>query len=153
MTDNVVEKITSIAERVARPEGIEVVDVTLAGRGASRLLRITIDKPEGVSHADCELVSQQVGAILDVEDVVPGAGYRLEVTSPGVERSLRGLRDFERFQGKKARVVLRELAEGRKDWEGTLAGVAGDTITLEADGRPVRFSIDQVARANLKLDW
>jgi ribosome maturation factor RimP len=153
MTDNVVEKVTGIAERVARQEGIEIVEVTFAGRGAHRLLRITIDKPEGVSHADCELVSQQVGTILDVEDVVPGAGYRLEVTSPGVERKLRRLGDFERFQGRKAHVVLREPIEGRKDWEGTLAGVAGEAITLDADGRPVRFSFDQVARANLKLDW
>ena len=69
---------------------------------ATRVLRITIDKPEGVSHADCELISQQVGTILDVEDVIPGAGYTLQVSSPGVERKLLGARDFERFVGRKA---------------------------------------------------
>ena len=64
-------------------------------------MRISIDKPEGVTHADCELVSQQVGTILDVEDVVPGGSYTLEVSSPGVERKLIKPQDFERFQGRR----------------------------------------------------
>lgn len=146
-------KVTEIAERVARPEGIEIVDVTFAGGGNRRLLRITIDKPQGVSHADCELVSQQVGTILDVEDVIPGGSYQLEVSSPGLERKLLKLRDFERFQGRKARVVLREPVEGRREWEGILGGVSGETIALDAAGQPVRFSFNQVARAHLKVDW
>jgi ribosome maturation factor RimP len=153
MNDAVVARVTEIAERVGEPEGIEIVEVTLAGGGRNRVLRITIDKEAGVSHADCEFISQQVGTILDVEDVVPGAGYRLEVSSPGLERKLSRIRDFERFQGRKARVVLREPLEGRRDWEGMLAGVSGDTVTLECDGEPVRFSIDRVARANLKFEW
>ncbi len=153
MSNAVVARVTEIAERVAAPEGIEILEVTFAGGGRNRLLRITIDKPAGVSHADCEFISQQVGTILDVEDVVPGAGYRLEVASPGVERKLTRLRDFERFTGQKAKVLLREPAEGRRDWEGVLAGVAGDTITLNAAGATVRFTLGQVARANLKFDW
>ncbi len=153
MNDAVVARITEIAERVARPEGIEVIDVTLAGGGNRRLLRITIDKPQGVSHADCELVSQQVGTILDVEDVVPGGSYQLEVSSPGVERKLVRLRDFERFQGRKARIILREPVEGRREWQGTLGGVSGETITLETAEKAIRFTIDQVAKANLKFDW
>ncbi len=84
----VVEKVREIAERVASREGMEIVDVQLLGGGGSRVLRIFIDKPQGVSHADCEFISQNVGTILDVEDVVPGSGYTLEVSSPGVERKL-----------------------------------------------------------------
>src|SRR6266540_6474959 len=94
----VLSKIEEIAQRVAQSEGIEVVEVELKGGGRNQLLRIWIDKPEGVTHADCELISQQVGTILDVEDVVPGK-YTLEVTSPGVERKLLKPKDFERFQG------------------------------------------------------
>ena len=153
MKDAVVAKVTEIAERVARPEGIEIVDVTFAGGGNRRLLRITIDKPQGVSHADCELVSQQVGTILDVEDVIPGGSYQLEVSSPGLERKLVKLQDFERFQGRKARVVLREPVEGRREWEGVLGGISGETIALDAAGQAVRFSFNQVARAHLKVDW
>jgi ribosome maturation factor RimP len=154
MKDAVVASIAEIAERVAGSEGIEVVDVELLGGGKKRVLRIFIDKPGGVSHRDCEVMSQQVGTILDVEDVVPGLSYTLEVSSPGLERKLTRMRDFERSVGKKARIVLREPVEERKDWVGILAAVEGDRITIEAaPGRAVRFTLDQVARANLKFDW
>ena len=154
MRQAVVEKIEEIANRVARSEGIEVVEVELKGGGRNRVLRISIDKPEGVSHADCENISHQVGTILDVEDVVPGGSYTLEVSSPGVERKLLKPTDYERFQGKKAKIVLREAIDGQRHWEGTLAGLDGHTISLEVrPGRIIRFGLDQVERANLKFEW
>jgi ribosome maturation factor RimP len=154
MSDTVVRRVTEIAERVARSEGLEIVDVELRGGGSKRLLRIYIDKPGGVSHADCELISQHVGTILDVEDVIPGGRYTLEVSSPGLERKLTKAKDFERFVGHKARVTLREPVENRRQWEGMLAGFSGETITLEPEpGRSIRFALNQVAKANLKFDW
>src|ERR1041384_4875527 len=122
MLEPVAAKIEEIAQRVAESEGLEVVQVEVKGGGAERLVRITIDKPEGVTHADCELVSHQVGTILDVEDVVPGGRYTLEVSSPGAERKLLKPQDYQRFQGKKAWVTLRAPVEGRNTWEGRLAG-------------------------------
>src|SRR5579864_5529686 len=116
----IASKIEEIARRVAESEGMEVVEVEVKGGGQHRFVRISIDKPEGISHADCELVSQQVGTILDVEDVVPGGRYTLEVSSPGVERKLLKPADYQRFQGKKAAVTLREAIEGRRHWDGTL---------------------------------
>src|SRR5689334_25038609 len=113
MREVVASKIEEIAQRVTESEGMELVEVEVKGGGGSRLVRISIDKPQGVTHADCELVSHQVGTILDVEDVVPGGRYTLEVSSPGVERKLVKPRDFERFQGKKVRVTLRDELEGR----------------------------------------
>jgi ribosome maturation factor RimP len=149
----VTEKIEEIAERVARSEGLEVVEVELKGAGNNQLLRISIDKPEGVTHADCELVSQQVGTILDVENLMPGH-YTLEVSSPGVERKLLKLKDFERFEGKKAKISLREPIEGRRHWEGVLAGIDGDLIRLDAgSGTTVQFRHAQVEKANLKFEW
>jgi len=106
MSTAILSKIEAIAERVAQSEGIEIVEVELKGGGKNRFLRISIDRPEGVTHADCELISHQVGTILDVEDVVPGA-YTLEVSSPGVERKLVKYKDFERFTGKKIKVSWR----------------------------------------------
>src|ERR1700681_4163225 len=129
MSAAVVSKIEEIAERVAGSEGIEIVEVELKGGGRNQLLRISIDKPEGVTHADCELVSHQVGTILDVEDVVPGH-YTLEVSSPGVERKLLKPNDYIRFQGKKAKIVLREPVEQQRHWEGTLAGFENEAISL-----------------------
>jgi ribosome maturation factor RimP len=150
----VVNKIREIADRVALSEGIEVVDVELLGGGRARLLRIYIDKPAGVSHADCEFVSHQVSAILDIEETVPGEGYTLEVSSPGVERKLSKPADFERFVGQKAKVVLREPLENQRRWEGTLAGFSEGLVTLEpAEGKFIRFPLAQVEKANLKFEW
>jgi ribosome maturation factor RimP len=150
----ITEKVREIAERVASSEGIEIVEVQLLGGGGSRLLRIFIDKPQGVSHADCEFISQQVGTILDIEDVVPGSRYTLEVSSPGVERKLTKPREFERFLGQKVKVVLRQPVENQRHWVGALTGFAHGVITLEpAPGRSVQFPLEQVEKANLKFDW
>jgi len=152
-------KITEIAQRTAEPEGLEIVEVQVLGAGKARLVRIYIDRPNeksaaGVSHADCEFISRQVGAILDVEDVVPGDHYTLEVSSPGVERKLSKPADFERFVGQKAKLLLREPVENQRRWEGTLAGFAEGQIAIEPSaGRVIRIPLTQVEKANLKFEW
>ena len=161
--EEIVAKIAEIAERVADSEGIEIVDVQLLGAGRGRLLRIFIDRPagdasvdspHGVSHADCEFISRQVGTILDIEDVIPGDSYTLEVSSPGLERKLSKAKDFERFVGQKAKVVLREPVENQRSWEGRLAGISEGIVALEpAAGRVIHFPLDQDQKANLKFDW
>jgi ribosome maturation factor RimP len=153
MREEVVSKIEEIADRVGRSEGVEIVEVELKGGGRNRVVRISIDKQDGVTHADCEAVSRQVSAILDIEDVVPGGSYTLEISSPGVERKLLKMKDYERFQGKKAKIVLREALEGQRTWEGTLAGVAEGLIGLEVKDRTLRFTFDRVEKANLKFEW
>jgi len=143
MRHEVVSKIEEIARRVGKSEGIEIVEVELKGGGNNQLLRIFIDKIEGVTHADCELISQQVGTILDVDDIVPGR-YTLEVSSPGVERKLSKPGDYERFQGKKAKIVLRDPIDNQRHWEGTLAGVDEGLVSLpfEFGHRAVAASVD-----------
>ena len=154
MKDSVLEKVVEIAARVGASEGIEIVDVELKGGGASRLLRVYIDKPEGVTHGDCENVSRQMGAILDVEDVIPGDRYTLEVSSPGVERKLSTARDFERFIGQKVKVSLKEPVGNQKRWEGALISFATGIITLRTtSGEDIAFGLDQVTQANLKFEW
>jgi len=169
--EEIVAKITEIAERVAEPEGLEIVEVQLLGAGRGRLLRIFIDRNPsgidratsgsgaGVTHADCEFISQQVGTILDIEDVIPGDSYTLEVSSPGLERKLSKAKDFERFVGQKAKVVLREPVENQRSWVGKLAGISQGIVALEiaelkpSAGRLIRFPLAQVEKANLKFDW
>ena len=148
------ERITAIAERAAVREGLEVWDVEVLGAGRSRLIRIYIDKPGGVTLDDCELMSQQVGTVLDVEDVIADQHYHLEVSSPGVERRLFKAAQFARFAGQKARIALREPVENQRRWEGIIAGVEEDIILFEtANGTSMRLSLDQIEKANLKFEW
>ncbi len=152
--EETVARITEIAQRAGEPEGIEIAEVQLLGGGKARLLRIFIDKPEGVSHADCEFISHHVGTILDVEDVIPGDSYTLEVSSPGLERKLSKPKDFERFVGKKAKVLLREPVENQRRWEGKLAGFSEGIVALEPSaGKLIHFQLAQVEKANLKFEW
>jgi ribosome maturation factor RimP len=159
VNETIVEAITNIARRVGDSEGIEVVEVQLKGGGGRRMLRIVIDKPEGVTHADCENISVQVGTILDVEDVVPGGAYTLEVSSPGLDRKLTRPQDYERFLGRTAKFVLREPVNNQRHWEGKLREFASGVVTIEVPTgkatppKPVQFSLAQVEKANLKFEW
>ena len=152
--EEVTAKVLEIAERVGAPEGLEIVEVQLLGGGSARVLRIFIDRPEGVTHADCETISQGVGAVLDVEDVIPGEHYTLEVSSPGVERKLTKPRDFERFVGQKVKVALRDPVENQRHYVGTLKSFVEGILTLEsAPGKSVAVPLEQVEKANLKFEW
>jgi ribosome maturation factor RimP len=149
-----IEHLTELGERAAAGTAIEIAEVELRGAGKARLLRVYIDKPGGVTHGDCELISERLGRLLDEEDAVPGDSYRLEVSSPGVERKLSKPRDFERVVGEKIRLAVREPIEGQTRFEGKLADFAGQTLHLEiSPGRLVSVPLDQVQKANLKFEW
>jgi ribosome maturation factor RimP len=160
MRQNVVARIEEIAQKVASSDGLEVVEVELKGSGRNHMLRIYIDKPQGVTHADCEAVSLQVGNLLETEDFIPGH-YTLEVSSPGVERKLTKWKDFERFQGQRVKVVLREpldnvpgMKGSVKHFDGVLQSAQDGTLNMEiAEGQSVQFRFEQVDRANLKFEW
>lgn len=152
--ETLIEKITDIANRAAQREGLEVWSVELLGSGRNRVLRIFIDKPEGVSHADCEAVSLKVSAVLDEENIIPGDSYQLEVSSPGVERKLLRPEHFTRFTGKKARLSLREPVENQRRWEGVLAGYEDGCVVLETGAdKAIRVRMEQIEKANLKFEW
>lgn len=127
-----VEKIRAMAERVAASEGLHLVDVELKGGNSNALLRVYIDKEAGVSHADCALVSEQLSAMLDVEDPIPGR-YTLEVSSPGLDRKLTKPSDFAYFVGRRARLVLKEAVGEQNVLEGRLAGFENGRVRLDRD--------------------
>lgn len=143
------EKIEAIAERVAAGEGLTLIDVELKGGRSNPLLRVYIDKPGGVSHGDCALVSEQLSAILDVEDLFPGS-YMLEVSSPGLDRKLVKPREYQYFKGRRARIVLREPLEEQKVFEGRLVGFDEGRVKLGLDDDKVaEFELSSISKARL----
>jgi ribosome maturation factor RimP len=155
------DHVRSIAERVASSLGLELVEVELRGGGKSRMLRIFIDKPAGVTHEDCATLSREVSTILDVEDAVPGGAYVLEVSSPGLDRKLFRPADFERFKGSRVRLTTKDPVNGNRHFEGRLEQFRGGRLTLDlAEARPkyrptdrapekLEIELANVERANL----
>lgn len=156
-------KIREAAERVARSEGLEIFDVEWK-IGKQRLLRVYIDRlpgpsdaagPEssaGISHKDCERVSEQLSVILDVEDLVPGPGYVLEVSSPGLDRKLLKASDYERFAGRLAKIWVNEPIEKQKFFEGRLAGYADGNVKLAVKDREISVPFADIRKANLVVE-
>jgi ribosome maturation factor RimP len=147
------EAINEIIERVAAREGLEVVHWETVGPRNHFVLRIFIDKPGGVNLGDCERVSNQVGTVLDVEDLIPNA-YTLEVSSPGIERGLYKPADYERFAGSRVKIRTASPIDGQRNFRGKLLGVTGDIISLEADlAGHIDIPFDQIAKANIEYEF
>jgi ribosome maturation factor RimP len=125
------DQVRAVVERVAASHGLEVVELELRGGGKSRMLRVFIDKPDGVTHEDCANLSREVGTILDVEDAIPGGSYLLEVSSPGLDRKLFKAADFERFQGSRVKLTTREPVNGNRHFEGRLERFASGRLILD----------------------
>ncbi len=146
------EKIRDMAERVVVSEGLALVDVELKGERANPLLRIFIDKPAGVTHADCQLVSEQLSAMLDVEDPFPGS-YTLEVSSPGLDRKLVKPNDFVHFAGRRARLVLREPLDEKRVLEGHLAGFEAGRVRIDlGEGAIAEIDLANISKAQLVVE-
>jgi len=146
------ERVRAIAEQVAIDHGLELVHAEVAGPENKPIVRIFIDKPQGVTHEDCSEVSLHVGTLFDVEDFIHSS-YMLEVSSPGLERGLYRRADYERFAGSLAKVKTRKPIEGQRNFRGRLLGLDGEDVLIEdrTSGR-VRVPLDLIVKANLEMD-
>jgi ribosome maturation factor RimP len=146
------EKLIALTEPLLGQLGYELVDLEYAPGRAPAQLRIFIDRSAGVGLDDCEAVSREVSALLDVEDPVP-TGYTLEVSSPGLDRVLRTPAHFQRFVGERVRVELVSPRAGRRRYTGRLAALNAAGIELEVDGAMVAVSFAEIGRARLAPLW
>ncbi len=146
------ERIREIVGRVAAEHELELVHAEVGVIGRSAAVRIFIDKPGGVTHADCATVSHHVGTILEVEDFIHSA-YTLEVSSPGLERGLYKREDYARFAGQLAKLKVRQPVNGQRNFRGRIVGLEGDAVIFDdnTNGR-VRVPFEQIAKANLEID-
>jgi ribosome maturation factor RimP len=168
-----IAELWKLIEPYTQGAGFDLVELQWGRDGGGWALRIFIDRPftpgdgprlpgadridslfeaEPVSHEDCERVSRDVSAALDVADVIPH-GYVLEVSSPGLERPLRREQDFQRFAGQEVKIRTTDPVEGRRNFSGTLVGAKAGVVEVSAEGRTFRVPIDLVAKANLVPDW
>jgi ribosome maturation factor RimP len=150
--DSIETRVQEIAERVAIDHGLELVHAEVAGPDNKPIVRVFIDKPQGVTHDDCSAVSTHLGTILDVEDFIH-ASYTLEVSSPGLERGLYKRADYERFAGSNAKMKTRQAINGQRNFRGLLMGVEGDEVVFDdrTNGR-VQIPLDLITKANLEVD-
>lgn len=144
-------KLADLARSVVEPMGYELVGVEhlqRGGRQGGAILRVYIDAPGGITLDDCAAVSHQLSGVLDVEDPIQGH-YDLEVSSPGLDRPLFGVEHFLRFQGQRAKVRLGTKLEGRRHFEGRLAGVREDRLCLEVAGEIRELPLASIESARL----
>ncbi len=149
LTETVKELVTPILDSL----NLILFDITYQKAGKRGLLRIFIDKEGGVTLDDCQRVSQEVGAILEVKDAVPG-GYNLEVSSPGINRPMRHQGDYERYEGSKLKIKLYAPLENRRNYIGFNRGVDEGILTLEiTPEQTLRIPISEISRANLEVEF
>jgi ribosome maturation factor RimP len=154
------EQIRTIAERVAATRGLDVWDIQSRREVHGHVVRVFVDRPgrsataeESVSIEDCEQINREMSTILDVEDPLPFA-YTLEVSSPGLDRPLRGTDDYRRFEGRLAKIVVREAVDNQKAFEGRLRGVENEEVVLEApNGRVHRLPMRLITRGRLEVEF
>ena len=149
----ITEKVRQIAVEITDKENLELVHIEVIGVKKSPTVRVFIDKPDGVTHEDCAKVSRELGAVLETEDFISSA-YILEVSSPGIERGLYSIEDFQKFAGQNAKVKTDSAINGQKNFRGKIAEVKdGEIIFEDVTNGEVRFPFTMVNKANLEADY
>jgi ribosome maturation factor RimP len=145
---DIAEKVTKVAEPMALSMGYELVQVVYRRESLGWTLRVLLDREDGINVEECRRFSRELSDVLDVEDLIPNA-YRLEVSSPGLDRPLVKRDDFQRFSGRQVVVKTVREVEGRRKFEGVLVGLEDGRIVLESGGNKHALAFELVEKANL----
>ncbi|HVY54671.1 MAG TPA: ribosome maturation factor RimP [Thermodesulfobacteriota bacterium] len=144
--------VRELLEPILAGKNLELFDIEFKGQGKNGVLRVFIDREEGVTIDDCALVSRELGTLLDIHDMIPGS-YTLEVSSPGLTRPLRKPEDFLRFKGKKVKIKTSRDIEKRKSFIGRLLDFRDGLVTVETEGGSFTIPYADIEKANLELDF
>jgi ribosome maturation factor RimP len=151
MVKEIVDRVRSMAEPILSDEGMELVDVEYRRESKGWVLRLYMDKAGGVNIDDCTRISQEVGRSLDVEDFIP-TPYTLEISSPGLTRSLKKEEDFMKYRNHRIKVRTFNPIENRRNFKGKLLDVHDSRIAIEMNGGIFQIPLSDVAKANLEID-
>jgi ribosome maturation factor RimP len=152
MSETVVEAITSLVMPVLQEKDLVLVDVLYRRESSGWVLRLLIDKEDGVTLDDCTAVSREVSHLLDIEDIIEQA-FNLEVSSPGLDRPLKSVGDFQRFAGRKAKVTTKEPIKGNQVFTGRINKVEDELITMEVGQQELCIPFSEVAKARLEVEF
>lgn len=147
----IAQSVMDLIGPVLEAEGLELVDVEYKKEGPNWILRIFIDKEGGVTVADCQKVSHLTGDLIDVEETIK-IPFNLEVSSPGLDRSLKREKDFLKFKGKRIRLHSLSPIDNKRKFTGILADFKDQIIFIDLDGKPFEIPLSQVAKANLVIE-
>jgi ribosome maturation factor RimP len=152
--EGVLERVRAAAERVTADRGFEFVEAEIQKPGGGQLVRLFVDKPDGIGLEDLQSVSEEVSAILDAEDPIAGS-YTLEVSSPGLDRPLKTEADYRRFVGRLAKLSSYELVDGHRHWTGRIASCEDGVVTLslEAEEADARIPWAKIAHGRLEVEF
>jgi ribosome maturation factor RimP len=142
------DRLIALIEPLLASLGYELIELEYGAGRSQGTLRIFIDKPEGIRVEDCESVSREVSALLDVEDPIPSA-YSLEVSSPGEDRVLRKREHFDRFVGSRVFIELKAPRDGRRRFTGDLLSVTDEGVVLDVDRQKVELRFAEIGKAKL----
>ncbi|HEX7372114.1 MAG TPA: ribosome maturation factor RimP [Thermodesulfobacteriota bacterium] len=149
--ENLLQEVREVVEPILESQGFELVDLEYQRESQGWVLRIYLDREGGVSLEDCAGISHEVGAILEVKDLIPSS-YILEVSSPGLARPLKKPEDFNKFRNQMVKIKLYEPFDGRKNFKGTLLGLEGDRVRVEVEQQVYELPLQRIAKANLEID-
>jgi ribosome maturation factor RimP len=152
MAETVIKQIEAVALPVLEEMGLELVEVQYRREQNGWVLRLTIDKQDGINLDDCAAVSREISQLLDIEDIVDQA-YNLEVSSPGLNRPLKSMAEFERFVGRLAKIKTVEPIGGEHVFIGKISKTEGESIVLELSGKEMTIFLSQVAKARLEVEF
>lgn len=152
MAETVIERVEAVALPVLEESGLELVDVQYQREQNGWILRLIIDKQDGLNLNDCAAVSREISQLLDIENFIDQA-YNLEVTSPGLDRPLKSIAEFERFVGRKAKIKTIDPIAGEHVFIGKIKRTEGESIVLEVGTKEVTILFSQVAKARLEVEF
>ncbi len=149
--DRLLQEVRQVTEPILEAEGLELVDLEYRRESHGWVLRFYIDREGGVTVDDCAAMSKELGIVLEVRDLIP-TYYVLEVSSPGLTRSLKKPEDFIKYCHRPVKMRTSKPIEGRRNFKGTLLGLEGEKVHLEAEGRIYEIPLQDIAKANLEIE-
>lgn len=150
--DQLIQEVQEVIDPILQAQGLELVDLEYQREAQGWVLRLYVDREGGITVADCAEVSGEIGALLEVRDLITNP-YILEVSSPGLTRPLKKPADYNKYQKRLVKIKTFEPLEGRKKFQGILLGMEDEKVCVETEGRIFKIPLHGIAKANLEIEF